>query len=227
MGRCLRVQKSFGERSGPSETRTPNPVYIISIAGEGKTEEQYFDGIKDLLVSGSIHIERLEKLETTDTKSHPSYVLELLIERGERWKEYGLSANELWMVVDRDKQSVSLEQLHQILKKCNKRGFNLALSSPAFELWLLLHLISLDDYDLGIIFENPKENIRSKKRFLDKEISKLAGGYNKRKINFAKFQPGIKQAIERAKQLPLDNMNLISQPGTTVCLLVEKLIGSE
>jgi len=224
MRRRLRVKKTFGERSAPSEHRNPNPVYVISIAGEGKTEEQYFDGIKNIVSSGSIHIERLEKTDTKDTKSHPLYVFELLIERAERWEEYGITANELWMIVDRDKQNVSVKQLQNILGECKKQGFNLALSAPAFELWLLLHLTDLDDYNRETIFENPKTKSKSKKRYLDSEISKLAGGYNKTKLNFSKFEPGIPKAIARGKKLPLDNMLLIDQPGTTVCLLVEKLM---
>ncbi len=91
---------------------------------------------------------------------------------------------------------------------------------------MLLHLTELDDYDLNTIFENPKLKSKSKKRYLDNEISKLAGGYNKTKLNFARFEPGIPKAIARSKNLPLDNMILIDQPGTTVCLLVEKLMGS-
>ncbi len=103
----------------------------------------------------------------------------------------------------------------------------MALSSPAFELWLLLHLTDLKDYDKETIFENPKPRGKSKKRYLDTEITKLAEGYNKRKINFEKFKPGIKQAVKRAKLLPLDNLKLLNEPGTTVCLLMEKLIERE
>lgn len=227
MYRRLRVQKPFGERLVPSEARSPKPVYVISIAGEGKTEEQYFDGISDLVTDGLIYIERLQKEESTDTKSHPKYVLELLIERSERWKEYGVSADELWMVVDRDKQNVSTEQLQQIINECDKLGFMLALSSPAFELWLLLHFTDLRDYNKQTIFENPKLRGKSKKRYLDTEIAKIAKGYSKRKINFTKFKPGIKDAIKRAKMFPLDNLRLLGEPGTTVCLLVEKLIETE
>ncbi len=54
MNRRLRIQKPFGERSVPSETRSPKSVYVISIAGEGKTEEQYFDGVRDLVADGPI-----------------------------------------------------------------------------------------------------------------------------------------------------------------------------
>ena len=48
MASRLRIKNTFGERPVESSTRTAKSLYVISIAGEGKTEEQYFDGIYDL-----------------------------------------------------------------------------------------------------------------------------------------------------------------------------------
>lgn len=148
----LRIVNVFGQRAVPSESVAPKDVYIISVAGEGKTEEQYFDGLKEISVDNTIWIDRLEKADETDTKSHPNYVLELLEEREKYWKEFGVESNELWMVVE------------------------------------------------------------------------LSDGYNKNKLNFKKFESGIADAITRAKQLPVDNKILMNNLGTSVCILVEKLI---
>ncbi|MBN2746211.1 MAG: hypothetical protein JXR34_05745 [Bacteroidales bacterium] len=41
----LRIKNTFRKRSVKSATRTAKSLYVISIAGEGKTKEQYFDGI--------------------------------------------------------------------------------------------------------------------------------------------------------------------------------------
>ncbi|MBN1927346.1 MAG: RloB domain-containing protein, partial [Prolixibacteraceae bacterium] len=198
--------------------------YVISIAGEGKTEEQYFDGFYDLNRSELIRIERLEKADETDTKSHPNQVIELLVERKKYWEAHGVEPNELWMVVDRDKQNVSKDQLNEIVQKCRNEGYNLALSNPTFEFWLLLHLTSIELYDKELILSNPKATVKSKKRYLEKELSRLLGGYNKNKLHFDKFEPGIKDAVSRAKELSVDNMVLIDELGTSVCLLVEKII---
>lgn len=112
----LRVKNTFGERRVKSKSISTKSLYVISIAGEGKTEEQYFDGISDLKNSELIRIERLEKHDETDTKSHPNYVIELLDERKEQWAIHGIEPNELWMVVDRDKQNVSEDQLLAIIE---------------------------------------------------------------------------------------------------------------
>ena len=220
----LRIKNVFGQRVVPSASIQPKDVYIISIAGEGKTEEQYFDGIRAMSAESTIWIDRLEKANDADTKSHPNYVIELLEEREKYWKEFGAESNELWMVVDRDEQNVTVQQVEEIIKECHKKGYNLALSNPTFEFWLLLHITSIDDYDLEKLRTNPKNSAKSKKRYLEKLLSELTGGYNKNKFNFKKFEPGIIDAITRAKQLPVDNKILMNNLGTSVCILVEKLI---
>jgi hypothetical protein len=216
----LRIKNIFGERPVESSTRTAKALYVISIAGEGKTEEQYFDGICNINSSELIRIERLEKADKFDTQSHPKHIIELLHERKEYWTAHGAEPNELWMVVDRDKQNVSKDQLIEIIENCIKEDYNLALSNPTFEFWLLLHLTDIELYDRELLLSNPKTN---KKRYLEKELSKLLGGYNKKKIHFEKFEQGVKNAVSRAKKLPIENMAIIDELGTSVCLLVEKI----
>lgn len=223
MASRLRVKNTFGERPVESSSRTAKALYVISIAGEGKTEEQYFDGIYDMGSSELVRIERLEKLYETDTKSHPKHVIELLEERKEYWEAHGVEPNELWMVVDRDKQNVSKGQLEEIIEKCKIEGYHLALSNPTFELWLLLHLTSIDQYNKEIIRSNPKDTAKSKKRYLEKELSRLLGGYSKNKLHFERFEQGIRDAVRRAKQLSTDNLAIVDEVGTSVYVLVEKI----
>lgn len=218
----LRIVNEFGKRAIESGSQNTKEVYLVSIASEGKTEEQYFDGIHDLDSSDIIKVERLEKKDDTDTKSHPNHVVDLLDERKEYWKEHGLEANELWMVVDRDKQNVSKEQLIAIIDKCKKEGYNLALSNPTFEFWLLLHVSDLKEYSKEDLLTNAKVN--KKRRFIDKELSTLLSGYNKNNLKFKKFEGGIKDAVLRANALPTDNNILLNELGTSVSVLVGKLI---
>lgn len=220
----LRIKNTFGERPVESETRYAKALYVISIAGEGKTEEQYFDGIAELNSSELIRIERLEKADVADTKSHPNHVIDLLDERIKYWESHGVEPNELWMVVDRDKQNVSKVQLIEIIEKCKKVGYNLALSNPTFEFWLLLHLVSIESYDKELLLSNPKDTVKTKKRYLEQELSRLLGGYNKNKLQFEKLKQGINDAVSRAKELPVDNLAIINNLGTSVCLLVEKIV---
>jgi hypothetical protein len=220
----LRVKSVFGQRPVESQSKDSKLVYVISIAGEGKTEEQYFDGICDMDRTNLIRIERLEKSNERDTKSHPKHVIDLLNERKKQWELHGFEPNELWMVVDRDKQNVSVSQLIGIIDKCKSEGYNIALSNPTFEFWLLLHVTSIERYEIETLIENPKLHAKSKKRFIEKELSKILGGYNKKKLRFDDFSAGINDAIMRAKDIETNNEVLVNNLGTSVCLLVEKLL---
>ncbi len=221
MASRLRPINIFGERETKQDSLLPKDVFVISIASEGKTEEQYFDYLSEI-ANDIIKIDRLIRDDEDDTKSHPIHVIDLLEERTEIWEEYGVEANELWMVVDRDKQNVSQQQLKDIIDTCNEKGFNLALSNPTFEFWLLLHITGIENYDTDILLENKK--LTKNRRFIDKELSILNNGYNKSKLRFDDFSKGIKDAIRRAKEFGTDNSELIEKLGTSVCLLVEKVI---
>ena len=222
MASRLRPKNIFGERGIEQDSKFPKDVFVISIATEGKTEEQYFDFLSEIVSDDIIKIDRLIRDDEDDTKSHPIHVIELLEERIKVWEEYGVEANELWMIIDRDKQNVSKKQLEKIIEECEEKRFNLALSNPTFELWLLLHVTDIKKYDESELLENKKVN--KSRRFIDKELSILNGGYNKSKIKFEDFSEGIKGAIIRAKKLETDNNKLIENLGTSVCLLVEKII---
>lgn len=224
MSNRLRISHPFGKRTVPSESIEPNTLYCIAFAGEGKTEYEYFDKIidkaKELGISKYVKIEPLQTEDENDTKSHPKYVMELLQERKGN-PNFGYDPHEIWMVIDRDRQNVKKGQLEEIIKICEQEGYNLALSNPTFELWLLLHITDTNSYNHNELLENKKTG---KKRFLEKEIAKLCGGYHKPNIPFEPDSEMIKQAIERAKKLEIDNIELIEKLGTNVCILVEHIL---
>ncbi len=224
MERRLRIKNTFGKREVETGSRNPKSAYVISIASEGKTEEQYFDGLAGRISSNIIKIDRLEKSDDYNRHSHPNHIIKLLDERMSYWDQYGIEANELWMVIDRDQQNVSQSQLENIIMQCQKKGYNLAISNPAFEFWLLLHLINIEVYDKKSLLENRKVRKKAKKRFINVELTNLLQGYRKKNIRFEDFEQGIRQAIDQAKKLPTDNRKLINELGTSVCLLVEKLV---
>jgi hypothetical protein len=66
--------------------------------------------------------------------------------------------------------------------------------------------------------------VNKTRRFIDKELSIILKGYNKKNLKFERFENGINDAIIRAKNMQVNNENLINELGTSVCLLIEKLI---
>ena len=85
-------------------------------------------------------------------------------------------------------------------------------------------MTSIELYDKELLLANPKAAAKNTKRYLEKELSRLLGGYKKNKLHFEKFEKGIKDAVSRAKELSVDNLTIIDDLGTSVCLLVEKII---
>ncbi|WP_422451131.1 MULTISPECIES: RloB domain-containing protein [unclassified Endozoicomonas] len=55
--------------------------------------------------------------------------------------------DELCLVIDRDQQAWEEKAISEIAKACDQKQYLLALSNPAFDLWLLLH--HLDVYALA------------------------------------------------------------------------------
>ncbi len=114
-----------------------------------------FSGLTSYLKNPKVHVEVIKKL---DDNSSPDIVLGQLNEFAE---EYNLDEkDELWMVIDRDYQSWTEKTIKLIAQKCHQnKGYFLALSNPAFELWLLLHFIdcsTLCDTEKKLLFDNKK-----------------------------------------------------------------------
>ncbi len=117
------------------------------------------------------------------------------------------------IVLDRDWQTHSPEQLKSVYEKCNNNGYMFLISNPCFEFWLLLHLKDVKkDYSssLNDFLENHK--ISNRKTFTGREVSKITG--HSKKISASTFQnyylPNIDVACERViNDFAIDCDNLI------------------
>jgi hypothetical protein len=198
---------------------------LIVIATEGrKTERIYFEALAENFDSTKVHVEVIEKL---DDNSSPDKVLEQLNSFA---KEYNLDEeDELWMVIDRDYQSWETEMIKSVAQICHqKRGYYLAVSNPAFELWLLLHLIDctqLSQQEKIDLFRNAKVN--RGKTYSKKMISDILGGFNEAKYDASKFVPNVKDAIKYAIKLDVNpRTRWPDYLGTRVYKLVQNIISS-
>src|SRR5690606_25034532 len=100
-----------------------------------------------------------------------------------------------------------------------------AVSNPCFEIWLLLHIKSIDEYtseQLKELTENRKLNGRTR---IEKEIIDICGTYNKSNLNSVDFLPYVETAIERARVMDVNpNHRWTNHIGTRVYLLAESII---
>jgi len=197
---------------------------LIVIAAEGtETEERYFEDLAagDAYRNRRVHVEILKR---PTTASSPDHIIEQL---DAFRKEYKLKqADELWMVIDFDRWGN--RKLSRISTQCMQKQYLLAVSNPCFELWLLLHIKSLDEYtdtELKELAANEKVN-RARTR-LEIELSRLLGGYDKSNLDSSRFIPFIEVAIGRAKALDiLPQQRWPTQIGTRVYKLAESIIAS-
>ena len=127
-------KRNFTRRSGFRDSK------LIIIAAEGEnTERIYFSGIKDFYENARVHVEVLPRISSSD----PLRVMEEL----NLFKtEYKLRKNldQLWLVIDVDRWGD--KKLSKVSRLCAQKGYSLAVSNPAFEIWLLFHIQSLDCY---------------------------------------------------------------------------------
>ncbi len=208
-----RERRDFNRISG---IRDPS---LIVIATEGeKTEQQYFAGLKQTCTNSSkIQLEILPPRLAGN--SSPKHVLDQL---SQYKNEYGLNKyDELCMVIDRDKQSWTEAELSTVAQKCAQKQFLLALSNPAFEFWLLLHIKDIDTYT----DEEKIQLLENKNQYLKKEIKALLAGFNPSNLKFDQFWQHIPLAIQRAEALDtLPQDRWPNELGSRVYLLMKKIM---
>jgi hypothetical protein len=102
--------------------------------------------------------------------------------------------DEIWCVFDRDQH----ERFHEAIQMARDNGFELAVSNPDFELWLLLHFR-----------ESPGARHRDDLRRLLRD--EHLPGYDK-KLDFDKLAPGVPAATRRAERLARDAHDLGDDP---------------
>lgn len=107
-------------------------LFVIAAEGD-ETEPLYFGAFQP----GRDGHFRLKVLDNPKHKTSPLKVVERLIDY-ERLYRPG-SDTEYWAVVDRDTWSEK-ELVAACAQIRQRNGYNLALSSPCFELWMWLHL---------------------------------------------------------------------------------------
>lgn len=197
---------------------------LVVIATEDtKATVKYFETLVSpaYFQSSKVHVEVLTR---EDTASSPERILRQL----EEWiEEYQIAADdELWLVIDVDQWGA--QKLSRIAQECHQKQILLAVSNPAIELWFLLHLIDLDEYDHTVkqeLFANAKVNHRRSR--LEHEIIVNVGSYNKSNLRTDDFLPHVENAIIRAERLDTEPADRWPQQlGTRVYLLVRSIVMS-
>jgi hypothetical protein len=122
------------------------------------------------------------------------------------------------VVIDHD----SRLDLQEHLERCRRRGYSVFLTTPCFELWLLMHFVDvLQEYDAQDLFEN--RGVSKNHTYVSRELSEIART-NKR-VNFDNYADKLLDAIERSRQMGDDIYCLLKQPGSNLHLLFDIIAG--
>ena len=208
-----RQRKSFDRISGIKEPS------LIVVAAEGEAAEQrYFLGIVDKLEEQGTQLKLLVLPPREGGHSAPKHVLKQL---SDYETNFGLGEDDdLCLVIDRDRQSWTEEQIAWVAQECANKQYLLALSNPCFELWLLLHHV-----DVNSLSEKQKQEIyENKNDHLKKEVSRVKGGYKSSRLKLEDFWDFTDIAIARAKALDTEpQYRWPNTVGTRVYLIIEKI----
>ncbi len=168
------------------------------IVGEGLTEEQYFKGLLSIIDKKERQRFKFEiQPYKDDGRTAIKHLVTNALEFRGKFSDFKKGQDEIWVFSDMDLNNDG--ELNTAAIDCKKEKMNLAISTPCFEIWLLLHLSDLSEtsFDLNPIFDNKKN--RKAAQNCELELRKILGGYNKSKLPLPKFLPHIELAIERAK----------------------------
>lgn len=207
-----------------------NKIIVLSCEGS-VTEETYFDVIKQLFseIKSKIQVvsvlddirnkerkERTKEEENLLKQSRPDQLIRKMDAfKTENEQKYNFALHEedeFWIVTDVDNNTnkeknsytgvSNKEKWEQVLEDCEKKSYNLAISNPFFELWLLLHHddVQEDDYQFAVTENHayePTKHFRERLQKNDAKLIKNGKKVRKKDYNIIK----VKQAIERAKTL--------------------------
>lgn len=195
------------DRERPPSRRQPHrdPKRRLLVVCEGeRTEPEYLSGYVRQVRNATVDVQIARE------RGEPRKIVEIAKTRKAAARRQGdAEYDEVWCVFDRDDH----ERFHDALQMARANGFELAVSNPCVELWLLLHFR-----------ESPGARHRDElKRLLRDEH---LPGYDKG-INFDKLASGVAAASERARRLARDAVALdndrFKNPTTGFYLLTDSI----
>lgn len=204
------------------------PIRKFFIIPEGdNTEQQYFNGIdknrEEIGINSLIEICLLENEEDEHGQSHPLRKLENFNKfLNQSDAVYDSEIDKVCFVVDRDPKNFFTNQFFEFVKKTGESGYEVYISNPTFELFLLMHDDRIFELDREEMLKNDYTTPAKKKRFLTK-ILKDFFECEKEKIKFEKFKDNIDKAIKNEKEFEENVFELENKLGSNVGKLLEEM----
>jgi len=203
-------------------------LLVISCEGSN-TEPEYFETIKEKLheyISVLLEIKVIPKEAGASEPQDVVCNLEAFIEEE---YDYQSDYDEMWVVWDREKVESRKQAILDILPECREKNYNIALTNPLFEFWLLLHIADISTYDNELLLTN--EKLGNKQKFIDKElVNLLEKGYSKKKNKFNRdivSIENIQRALKQEKLFENELEQIIDNLGSNVGDLIREILNFE
>ena len=207
-------ERQISDRTRQTKKRDAS---LIIIATEGQeTEKIYLDDLARYFDNTKVKV----RVITKGTNSNPRARLAELNEFKKTYKAGPI--DQLWLVIDRDRWSA--EEIADVHTLCRQKRYQIAMSTPCFELWLLLHLKDWAEYtefEINSMAEN--KHVSNEKTWLKAELSRLLNGFSVSSYDTKKLLPQVITAIDRARALD-QNTALRQKLHTQVYLLIEQIL---
>jgi len=228
--------KSFDVPTYMEQDLDPQRVIIISCEGEN-TEPEYFHTIKEKLSDYIDVLVEIQIVERTVAGSQPQKIVCNLENFINDKYDYKSDYDELWVVWDREVvlDSQRKKDILEILPECKQKNYNVAITNPLFEFWLLLHIVDISLYENDILLKNEWQSPSKNRRFIDKEISEILmheglGGYSKKRNKFNKniiSISNIRRALEQEKLFENEVEKIIDNLGANIGNLIRRILTFE
>lgn len=204
----------------PEATRDARLIVIATEGAYNGVEKIYFETLvsKEFYPNSRVHI---NIISNKHNKSAPEKIFQNLKEFKDK---YELSyEDKLYLVIDRDRWKTPM--LSDVLTKCNQNGFEMILSNPCFELWILLHfhdLSKISALDMNKYMTNQK--INSDNSFLVKKIRENMP-YSKSDTKVRPLMDKVQTAVNNAIKIDIHpEHDWPNNLGTRVYLVVEEIM---
>ena len=225
----IREKVSLSKRYQSKRVETIDPFRTYYLILEGtNTEPLYFEQfekkLKTMKVHNHVRLVFLERTENDVGSNSPSQLLNFLLKFKQ---EKNASSGVFVMVFDRDSfknHPNPLQSYNDFIKKALKLPIKVVVSSPCFEIWLLLHYPNfVNDY----LIENKKELLENRRvsssfTFASKMVDRLFGFNPKAEIP-EHFIDKLPIALKQRLVLTRDIRLLGTELGENVGDLIEEI----
>jgi len=127
-------------------------------------------------------------------------------------------------VLDRDYHSFQECQYDEVLQICEENGFELGITSPNFEFFLLLHISSMEEFEESIIYENKDGFTEAQMKLQMKE--KFNENYKKEKYNAEVIISNFNTFKENIQRYSTNTKDLKDKIGSSLGSIVEYILES-